>query len=199
MKSLILAVGTLALAAPAVAGTKKSSPPAKPAATVQVVAPEPIAAPEQLDIPALPADSSSPLEPLVVAKPLKPSKHKPAVLKTGTAYTLGARRQATKFEREVEQIIPRSLGQAQVATVVQAHMSDVQNCWDLVPKAERTDACSAQLTLTISDAGAVTAIELGGDVPASAHECMTSAISKWSFPAAETRSVVEYGISLRSL
>lgn len=149
---------------------------------------------DALDIPALPADTSSLFEPLAIAKrvPAKPAKDKPLVIKTGDDYALG-RRQTARPEQDVEQIIPRSLSQAQVATVVQGHMADIRNCWDLVPKLQRADACTAQLALSISDGGAVTAIELGGDVPGGAQQCMTSAISKWTFPAAETRSDVEYG------
>jgi hypothetical protein len=167
-----------------------------------------ITSPAALDIPVLPPDTSSVLSmfpeldkrpmPAVTAKPAKPGKAKPVVLNTGKDYMLGGRR-AAKPGSEVEQFIPRSLSQAQVATVVQANMSDIQNCWELVPKAQRADACTAMLNLSISDAGLVTDIELGGDVPAGAHKCITSAVSRWTFPVAETKSEVEYGISLRSL
>ena len=160
-----------------------------------------------LDIPALPPDTSSVLAPfaelerravVAPAKPAKPSKAKPPVMKMGNDFVLGHRQAGAKFERDVEQIIPRSLSQAQVATVVQARMSDIQNCWDLVPHAQRSAACTAELKLSISDAGLVTDIELGGDVPAGAHKCITSAVARWTFPVAETKSEIEYGISLRS-
>jgi len=168
----------------------------------------PAALPEVLDIPALPADTSSVLapyaelerRPLVLAKPLvKAAKTKAPTLKMGKDYVLGGRQAAKVSDREVEQIIPKSLNQSQVATVVQAHMGDIHDCWELLPKAHRADACTAELRLTISDTGVVTDIELGGDVPAGAHKCITSAVSKWTFPAAETRTEIEYGISLRSL
>ena len=119
-------------------------------------------------------------------------------MKMGKNYVLGGRESA-KPANEVEQIIPKSLNQAQVATVVQSHMSDIQGCWTSVPKEHRADACTAELKLSISDAGLVTDVELGGDVPASAHKCITSAIARWTFPVAEAKSDVEYGISLRSL
>ncbi len=212
MKSLVLVVTTLAaLGAPAIAGTPKKKPAAPKLPAVGAVEKTEAPAAEQvasapLDIPVLPADTSSPFEPLFVAKPTsmpitapaKSGKAKPLVMNMGQDYVLGSR-QSAKPMTDVEQIIPRTLGQAQVATVVQAHMAEIQNCWDLVPKAERADACTAMLNLSISDAGQVTDIELGGDVPASAQACMTSAISKWTFPAAETRTEIEYGISLRSL
>jgi hypothetical protein len=201
MKSLILVAGALAaLHAPAFAGSKKK-PIAKPVAPTQVVASDIPRDGAQLDIPALPADTSSLFETMAVAKPvaMKSTKDKPAVIKTGTDYALGRRQSVAKPDREVEEIIPKSLNQAQVATVVQSRMSDIQNCWDLVPKAHRADACTAQLRLSISDAGVVTNAQLGGDVPAGAQQCITSAAMKWTFPVAETRTEIEYGISLRSL
>jgi hypothetical protein len=227
MKPILVAVGTVGLfTAPAVAGNKKNRDTAKPSTVVAAkteTKPAGVAAAlaavvdapaTVLDIPVLPPDTSSALSPMpeleklaaatVVAKPAKLSAAaKTPLLKIGKDYVLGgrdAKRTAAKpGEREVVEFIPRSLTQAQVATVVQSHMSDIQNCWDLVPKAHRADACTAMLRLTIADDGAVTDIELGGDVPAGAHKCLTSAIAKWQFPAAEAKSEIEYGISLRSL
>lgn len=217
MKSLVLVVTALgALGAPALANTPKQQPAApKPAVAAvdktestdktDMPAPAPTA-PEPLDIPVLPADTSSPFEQLFVARPttmpaaapVKPSKAKRVVMNMGKDYVLGGR-QSAKPATDVIQIVPRTLSQAQVATVVQAHITEIQNCWDLVPKAERADACTAMLNLSISDAGQVSDVELGGDVPASAQQCMTSAIATWTFPVAETRTEIEYGISLRSL
>lgn len=238
MKTILVVAGTLGLlSAPAVAESskKKSREPARPVLAIAAgkvavadaakvggdagsgpaaATPEPAKvaeAPafEPLDIPVLPPDTSSPLQPfgelerrpVVPAKPnrqAKPAKDKPIVLKMGDDYVLG-RRHAAKPEREVEQIVPRSLSQAQVATVVQSHVHDVQNCWELLPKEQRADASTAVLQLAISDAGVVTDIEIGGDVPAAAHACIASAVARWTFPAAEQKSEVEYGISLRSL
>lgn len=203
-----------ALKAALIASAEKASAPAAAAAAAAPSAAlaSALARPAQpvadLDIPALPADTSSALVPfpdlekgraVAATRPIKPGKEKPVVLRMGTDYMLGGRKAASVSGHDVEQIVPRSLSQAQAATVVQSHMADIQNCWDLLPKAQRTDACTAQLRLTISDAGQVTDIELGGDVPAGAHTCMTSAIAHWTFPVAETRSEIEYGISLRSL
>src|SRR5690606_1737765 len=168
-------------------------------------------APEVLAIPDLPMDMSSPLAPLPelekklastpVAKPMPKvsKKAKAPVMNMGKDYVLGAREANKPTANDTQEIVLKTLSQAQVATVVQAHMSDVQQCWNAIPKQLRVDACTADLKLTISETGQVTDIELGGDVPASAHKCMTSAISRWTFPAAETTSEVEYGISLRSL
>lgn len=218
MKAILVVASFGLLSAPAVAGTNtKKTTAAPPSAKADVVKPSSafasaLAQPAQpiadLDIPVLPADTTSALVPfpelekgraVAAAKPVKAGKDKPVVMKMGSDYVLGRHQAASVSGHDVEQIVPKSLSQAQVATVVQSHMADIQNCWDLLPKAQRTDACTAQLRLTISDAGQVTDIELGGDVPAGAHKCMTSAIAHWTFPVAETRSEIEYGISLRSL
>ncbi len=215
--AFLLVVGSVGLvASPAVAGSKKRD--LKPTVAsvektdVEKAAPELAAPPaEVLAIPELPADNSSVFAPLpelekklasTSAKPLpmmKGHKAKAPVMNMGKDFVLGKRQSSKPASENVEHVVPKSLTQAQVATVVQAHMSDIQSCWSAVPKQLRVDACTADLKLSISESGAVTDIELGGDVPASAHKCFTSAISRWSFPVAETKSDVEYGISLRSL
>lgn len=218
--AILLIAGSVGLvASPAVAGSKKrdikptvASVEKTDAATVSPeMAVAPAAPAELLAIPDLPVDTSSPFASLpelektlaatTIAKPMpKAHKAKAPVMKMGKDYVLGTKREASKPTVEnVEHVVPKSLSQAQVATVVQAHMSEIQSCWTAVPKQLRVDACTADLKLSISESGAVTDIELGGDVPASAHKCITSAIARWQFPVAETTSDVEYGISLRSL
>jgi hypothetical protein len=222
MKNLLLVVGTVSLlAAPAGAGGMKKSSKRPTVAQVDktavlapviapVVAPVlPAASNEMVALPQLPADTSSPLNAFPeldakvqiasAVKPAKIEKSKPLVMNMGDKYVLGTKRESAKPTQEVEQIIPKSLSQSQVATVVQSHMGEIQQCWNMIPKQLRADACTADLKLEINEAGDVTDIELGGDVPASAQKCMSSAISHWTFPTAETTSDVEYGISLRSL
>lgn len=182
-----------------------AAPALLPVAPVTETAPSP----ELIVIPDLPADTSSALvpfpelenaRPLIAPKPVKAAKTKAPVMNFGNDYTIGEKReQQAQVSRDVEHIVPKGLSQAQVATVIQSHMNEVQVCWNSVPKSHRPDACTADLKLSISESGQVTDIELGGDVPAAAHKCLTSAISHWSFPTAETNSDVEYGISLRSL
>jgi hypothetical protein len=121
------------------------------------------------------------------------------VLDLGDDFDLGPRRAAQPKNEETDQIKPRSLSELQVSLVVNKRIGDVQHCWNKLPQAQRLEACTAMIKLSISDAGAVTAVELGGDVPAGAHKCITSAVSRWSFPATEVASEIEYGISLRSL
>lgn len=224
MKTLLLVAGSVGLlASPAIAGSKgrvskrpttvasvetSSADSPSPAAAA---APELALPAEVIAIPDLPADTRSALVPFpelelaarpVAARPAASTrmKQKAPVMRMGTGYVVGGgKREATGPSQEVERIIPKSLSQSQVATVVQAHMSDIQNCWNLVPRAHRADACTVDLKLSIAEGGAVTDIELGGDVPAAAHKCITSAVSRWTFPVAETSSDVEYGVSLRSL
>jgi hypothetical protein len=215
MKNLLLVVGTVTLfAAPAGAENAKKSIGKKPVVVAQADKTTPVAAPavapalpavsgEMLALPELPADASSPLNPFPELKApvvvAKTTKAKPVVMNMGDKYMLGAKHDSAKPGAEVQQIVPKSLSQSQVATVIQSHMADVQTCWSSVPKQLRVDACTADLKLSISEAGDVTDIELGAEVPAGAQKCLTSAISHWKFPAAEAKSDVEYGISLRSL
>lgn len=197
-----------------VTSTAKAAAPApSPARTLAaaasaVASPELEAlSPELLALPDLPEDLSSPLVPfpeLENARPLvAPAKKKAAkkapVMKFGKDYVLGSKRESAKPNADIEHIIPKGLSQAQVATVIQGHMDQIRVCWNAVPKAQRPDACTADLKLTISDSGQVTDIELDGSVPAGAHRCITSAVSRWAFPVAETTSEIEYGIALRSL
>jgi hypothetical protein len=129
---------------------------------------------------------------------MKDKAKKAPVLNLGDHYDLSPRRSSQPRE-EVDQIKPRGLTEAQVTSVMNKRVADVQHCWNKLPQAQRTDACTAMIKLSISDAGTVTAVELGGDVPAGAHKCITSAAARWTFPLAEIGSEIEYGISLRSL
>lgn len=227
MKAAILLVaGSVGLlASPALAGNSKKRDSKKPTvASVEkteaaAAAPE-VAAPVSIELPGapavvipdLPVDNSSPfasmpeLEKSLASTTVKPmvkssKKEKAPVMRMGKDYVLGngPKRESAKPTLDAIQVVPKGLSQSQVATVVQSHMSEIQSCWSAVPKQLRVDACTADLKLSISDSGQVTDIELGGDVPASAHKCITSAISRWTFPSAEVKSDVEYGISLRSL
>jgi hypothetical protein len=156
------------------------------------------------EIPDLPADTSSALVPYpelekTAAMCPKKAKTKPAVMKLGTGYVLGKRAAATVVAQDVEHVIPKTVSQAQVATVVQAQMGDIQFCWNAVPKAQRVDSCTLQLRLSISDTGAVTDVDTVGPVPAPTQRCIAAAVSHWKFPAAETKTEIDYSISLRSL
>jgi hypothetical protein len=124
---------------------------------------------------------------------------KAPVLKMGANYVLGARKAAEQPKEEVQQIVPKGLSQIQIVDFMNAHAGDIQLCWAKVPPAQRADAATALLRLSVSDAGQVTDIEVAGDVPAGAHKCITSAVARWQFPVAETSSDVEYGFSLHSV
>jgi hypothetical protein len=217
------------LATPAVAGTKKQSSAKAPskaeiqpkvvadasaeagaaAAVAQVVAaPAAASSPEAFALPDLPADTAGVFgqvslpAPIVLGKPIaKAGKEKAPVMKMGNDYVLGggSKRQTAKPSEEVQQIIPKGLTRAAVSTYIDAHADEIQLCWSRIPANQRPDACTVDLDLTINDAGQVTDVELGGDVPAGAHKCIVHAVSHWQFPAAETSTQINYGISLHSI
>jgi hypothetical protein len=163
---------------------------------------------ELLDIPQLPADTSDAFNQLDLVKPravmVAPAKkakpEKAPVLDLGDHYVLGGHKvEATAPREEVQQFIPRGLSDAQVSTVVQKSSADLQVCWAKLPAAQRADRATAMMNLSIDDTGKVTAVEIGGDVPASTHACITSVVKHWQFPTAETRTIAETGVSMRSL
>lgn len=204
MKTILVAVvGTVGLlATPAVAGSPRSRPEPKKAEVAKPAA----SLPEPLAIPVLPADTSTALTPFAnlekdrpTPAPLKMGKPKAApVMKLGTDYVLGGKRQSAKPTEEVQQIVPKGLTRAQVSNYIDGHTDEIQVCWDKIPANQRAEACTANLTLSISDAGNVTDIDIGGDVPAAAHACIAHVVSHWQFPTAETSTEIGYGISLRS-
>jgi hypothetical protein len=223
MKTILAAVvGTVGLlATPAVAGNgKKQDQAKKPIVVAEAATPSPLEAaiakaivvetqssPELVAIPELPADSSNAFSqlpelappPTMKAMPTKAKAAKAPVLKMGSNYVLGARKTAEQPKEEVQQIVLKGLSQVQIVDFMNAHASDIQLCWAKVPAAQRADAATALLRLSISDAGKVTDIEVDGDVPAGAHKCITSAVARWQFPVAETSSDIEYGFSLHSV
>ncbi|HUS32057.1 MAG TPA: hypothetical protein VMZ53_26335 [Kofleriaceae bacterium] len=169
---------------------------------------QPAAATEMLALPELPADTAGVFgqvslpAPVLAAKPIaKPVKEKAPVMKMGNDYVLGggSKRTSAKPTEEVQQFVPKGLSRAQVSTYIDSHADEIQLCWSRIPAKQRPDACTVDLDLTINDAGQVTDVELGGDVPAGAHKCIVHAVSHWSFPTAETSTQIEYGISLHSI
>jgi hypothetical protein len=229
MKTILVAVvGTVGLlASPAVAGKSKTNQPAKPAkadvvkpvvvadASAEAGAASAVAAavsgnagsPEALALPDLPADTAGVFgqvslpAPMAVGKPIAKPSAKAPVMNFGKDYVLGggAKRTSSKPTEEVQQIVPKGLSRVQVSSFIDAHADEIQLCWSRIPAKQRPDACTLNLDLTISDAGAVTDVELGGDVPAGAQKCIVHAVSHWQFPTAETSTQTEYGISLHSL
>lgn len=228
MKTILVAVvGTVGiLATPAVAGNAKKQP-VKAAVKAEVAKPVVVAdasaeagaasavaaavssnagSSEALALPDLPADTAGVFgqvslpAPMAVGKPAaKPAKA--PVMNFGKDYVLGggAKRSSAKPTEEVQQIVPKGLSRVQVSTFIDAHADEIQLCWSRIPAKQRPDACTLNLDLTISDAGQVTDVELGGDVPAGAQTCIVHAVSHWQFPAAETSTQTEYGISLHSI
>ncbi|HSD88361.1 MAG TPA: hypothetical protein VLB44_12625 [Kofleriaceae bacterium] len=221
MKTILVAVvGTVGLlATPAVAGSPKKQPEPKKAEVTKPVAEASLgeagvskaiaevapSSPEALGIPDLPPDTTSLFSqvslpaPVLAGKPMaRATKDKAPVMKLGNDYVLGGKRKSAKPTEEVQQIVPKGLSRTQVSTYIDTHAGDIQLCWDKIPAKQRAEACTASLQLSIADAGNVTDIEIGGDVPAAAHACIVHVVSHWQFPVAETSTETEYGISLRS-
>ena len=164
--------------------------------------------PEALALPDLPADTAGVFgqvslpAPTAIGKPIaKPAPTKAPVMNFGKDYVLGggAKHSSAKPTEEVQQIVPKGLSRVQVSSFIDSHADEIQLCWSRIPAKQRPDACTLNLDLTISDAGQVTDVELGGDVPAGAQKCIVHAVSHWQFPTAETSTQTEYGISLHSI
>jgi len=155
-------------------------------------------------LPDLPADTSSALVPfpdLEKAPAVKrgAKKAKPAkapVAKLGKDYVLGRHTSDCPTAQDLERVVPRSLSRAKVASVVESHKGDIQLCLNIAPASQRVS--NVGLSLSISETGAVSELALSADVPATARNCISVAVAKWTFPVAETATEMEYAIALRS-
>jgi hypothetical protein len=224
MKTTLLVISSLGvLQASAVAGT--SSKPVAPqkirvAAVEKIEAAAPIAAlPDVVapalatavavdaDVPAipeLPLDTSSALVPFPelekapVAKlgAKKAKAAKAPVAKLGNGYVLGRHTSDCPNAQDTERVVLKSLTRAQVASVVESHKGDVQLCVSLAPASHRVN--DVALSLSISETGSVSELSLSSELAATTRNCISAAVSKWSFPATETGSEIEYAIALRS-
>lgn len=120
----------------------------------------------------------------------------------GQSYTLGHHRAAVPRPAEDAPAPvatkPHTLGDSQVGKVVHDRLADVQRCWLKLPDKQRIDS-TAVLHLAIAPTGGVVDVTIGGDVPDGAVPCLTAAVERWQFPAAETSSEVSYPVMLRSL
>lgn len=87
------------------------------------------------------------------------------------------------------------LTEAQVGDVVRGRGGDLEYCWSRVPAAGR-NGLSLSLRFTIEPKGSVAKVELVGDAPAKLSVCVKAAARRWTFPVADTTSVVEYPIQL---
>jgi hypothetical protein len=224
MKNMLLVISSVGvLQASAVAGT--STKPIVPqkirvAAVEKIEAAAPLAAlPEAvapalattdapdldiLVIPELPADTSSALVPFpelekapvakLGAKKAKPAKA--AVANLGSSYVLGRHTSDCPTAQDTVRVVPKSLSRAQVASVVEAHKGDIQLCVSIAPAATRVN--NVGLSLSIAEAGTVTELALPAGLATATRNCISAAVSKWTFPATETGSEIEYAIALRS-
>jgi hypothetical protein len=105
-------------------------------------------------------------------------------------------RRASLPRADVERAAAQSLRVSQVGQVIKDRFDDVEYCWLRLPAATRTPT-NAVLALAIEPAGTVTAVQITGGVPAEAEQCLTEAAGRWTFPAADAASDVEYPIELK--
>jgi hypothetical protein len=118
-------------------------------------------------------------------------------LNCGESYVLGARKNQVPVAEE--QPKQKSLTDAQIANVVNSHLSEVQYCWNRLPAKQRAQDASIVLALSIAPKGDIVDKTLIGDAPAEVKACVGDAIGRWAFPAVELASDIEYPISLHSL
>jgi hypothetical protein len=124
-----------------------------------------------------------------------------AKLDLGQSFDLGPRHHVAPpkvVEDQPAPAKPHALSDAQVAKVVSDRLPDLSHCWNKLPAKQRMD-CTAVLRMSVAPAGGVVDISLGGDAPEGARQCMIEAVGRWTFPATEIESQVEYPVSLRAL
>ena len=124
--------------------------------------------------------------------------HPKKQLMLGDAYDLAPRHAA--MPRDVEAAAkPRTRSDGQVAVVVKSKLPDIQYCWNRLPALKRSADVTAVLRLSVEAKGNVTGAEIGGDVPADAQSCINDAVRRWTFPAADALSQIEYAVALRAM
>jgi hypothetical protein len=127
------------------------------------------------------------------AEQAKPAK-KPAV---GDTYDLPRRGHKTSVPRAdaTTQKIS-TVTEAMVAKIAKVRRGEVEYCWERLPASQRTKS-TAVLHLEIEASGEVAAVEVGGDAPSEAASCIADLAHRWTFPAVDAKSVVDYTIRLR--
>jgi hypothetical protein len=91
---------------------------------------------------------------------------------------------------------PHGLSDAQVASVVKAHMPEVQDCWRKLPVKERASDSNVVLGLSIAAKGDVVDTTIISDAPAETRSCIANVARQWTFPVVDLASDVEYPITL---
>jgi hypothetical protein len=86
--------------------------------------------------------------------------------------------------------------EAMVAKVAKVRRGEVEYCWERLPSTQRI-AGTAVLRFAIEPDGSVAAVDFSGDAPGAAAACIADLAHRWTFPAMDAKSVVEYAIRLR--
>jgi hypothetical protein len=128
----------------------------------------------------------------------KPAVDEVSKLNLGRAYGLKTRK-VTQPERlpepDVESFEAKALSEKQVGSIVRERTEDLEYCWLRLPPAKRV-VSAAILHLSIEASGKVAAVEVNGDLPAGVGKCITQMASRWAFPAADTATEIDHGITL---
>jgi hypothetical protein len=187
----IAIVASLVIAAsPAVAGKKKGKKKSKAVATEQVEAPRRLCETAGFG--------------MVVASPtgdrgpsMQESQAQDAdAVARAESFALGAGRDTSMPSSEdAIRLEVQPLTEAEVGEVVRGRGGDLEYCWSRVPAAQR-DGLTLSLRFTIEPRGTVSKVELVGDAPAKLSVCVKAAAKRWTFPVADTTSVVDYPITL---
>ena len=136
------------------------------------------------------AGTAAAQKPRSPAPAAKPAPKKPNF---GDGYELKGR--SSSGPRVVDTVVVRNVHERPSGRVLADRMDDLETCWLKLPAAKRV-ASAATLHVTIEAAGNVTAARVDGELPTGVGKCITTAASRWTFPAAETRAEVEHGITL---
>jgi hypothetical protein len=93
---------------------------------------------------------------------------------------------------------PHGLSDEQVASVVKAHMSEVQDCWHKLPVKERASDSKVVVGLSIAAQGDVVDTTIISDAPAETRTCIANVARQWTFPVVDLASDIEFPITLRA-
>lgn len=153
-----------------------------------------LSAPALADRPAATKRVAERATPVVVERTTVASRAKP---KLGESFALKERRVALPTTEEAEVSGVRTLRADEIRDVIARGMSDVEYCWLKLP-ADRRIAGAAMLHLTVDPIGTVASARVEGSVPAGVRACIAKVAARWHFPACDTRSEIEHGITLTS-
>ena len=132
------------------------------------------------------------LPPLPTKKPVVDECSK---LNLGTKYGLKQRATALPDADAVAKPEAKPLSENQVGDIVRTRAEDLEYCWLRLPASKRV-VSAAILHLEIQPTGKVSGVEVNGDLPAGVGKCITQMVNRWTFPTADTATVIDHGLML---